>query len=69
MIKKEYKKFQHYGGYHDSDHGVRAFSHLHLVGAGVIDMGVIGVLPTISKNYNESPNTDQDRVISFSKSD
>lgn len=46
----EYSKFQHYGGYHDNDHAVRAFSHLHLVGAGVMDMGIFGVLPTIGKN-------------------
>lgn len=50
MNSKLYKKFEHYGGYHDSDHGVRAFSHMHLVGAGVMDMGVFGVLPLVPTN-------------------
>ncbi len=27
------------------DHAVRAFSHMHLVGAGVADLGVLGILP------------------------
>jgi putative alpha-1,2-mannosidase len=44
-LKKEYAKFQHYGGYNDADHFLRAFSHMHLVGAGVIDMGIFGILP------------------------
>ena len=44
-IKKEYKKFQHFGGYNTADHYLRAFSHMHLVGAGVMDMGIFGVLP------------------------
>lgn len=43
--KKLYASFQHFGGYSDADHAVRAFSHMHLVGAGEIDMGVFGVLP------------------------
>lgn len=44
-IKKKYFEFQHFGGYSQADHYVQAFSHMHLVGAGVIDMGVLGVLP------------------------
>lgn len=50
MNGKLYQKFSHYGGYHDSDHAVRGFSHMHLVGAGVMDMGVFGILPLIAKN-------------------
>lgn len=50
MNARTYERFQHYGGYHDSDHGMRAFSHMHLVGAGIIDMGVFGFLPVIPKN-------------------
>lgn len=38
--------FNHYGGYHHPDNGVRGFSHTHLVGAGVGDYGNFGVLPT-----------------------
>lgn len=41
----KYLEFEHYGGYHSGDEGMLAFSHMHLVGAGVIDMGVLGVLP------------------------
>jgi putative alpha-1,2-mannosidase len=40
-----YEEFQHYGGYSSADHAVRAFSHMHLVGAGVGDLGVLGILP------------------------
>ena len=29
--------FDHYGGYHHGDNSVIAFSHTHLVGAGVGD--------------------------------
>ena len=31
------------------DHAIRAFSHMHLVGAGVIDLGVLGILPLKKK--------------------
>ena len=37
--------FNHNGGYHFADRVVRAFSHTHLVGAGVGDYGNFGVLP------------------------
>ena len=46
-INATYAKFQHFGGYHCSDPQLRAFSHLHLVGAGVMDLGVLGILPII----------------------
>ena len=46
LLTKEYFKFQHFGGYSYADHHLRAFSHMHLVGAGVMDMGIFGVLPT-----------------------
>ena len=45
LSKKMYFEFQHFGGYSDADHSLKAFSHMHLVGAGVIDMGIFGVLP------------------------
>lgn len=44
-IKKLYTKFQHFGGYSDADRYIRGFSHMHLVGAGVQDLGIFGVLP------------------------
>lgn len=64
-----YKKFQHYGGYHDSDHAVRAFSHMHLVGAGVMDMGVFGILPVIAQNPTQPPIVGEDKIVSMSKED
>ena len=44
-FKKLYARFQHYGGYSFGDYNLRAFSHMHLVGAGVLDLGTFGVLP------------------------
>ena len=46
LLKKEYLKFQHNGGYSSADHRLRAFSHMHMVGAGDMDLGIFGVLPT-----------------------
>lgn len=57
LTKKEYFNFQHFGGYSDSDHYLRAFSHLHLVGAGVIDMGIFGILP---KKADKKPTIPKD---------
>ena len=37
--------FQHYGGYSYSDSDIVAFSHTHMVGAGVGDLGNFGVMP------------------------
>ena len=37
--------FDHYGGYSYSDNTVVAFSHTHLVGAGVGDLGNFGLMP------------------------
>ncbi|EGD79581.1 hypothetical protein PTSG_10430 [Salpingoeca rosetta] len=38
--------FLHYGGYHYSDTSIRCFSHTHMVGPGVADLGNIGVMAT-----------------------
>ena len=38
--------FDHYGGYHHSDNSIVAFSHTHMVGAGVGDLGNFGVMCT-----------------------
>ncbi len=37
--------FEHFGGYQYSDNEIRVFSHLHTQGAGVLDMGILSVLP------------------------
>lgn len=38
----------HYGGYYYYDEYIRRFTHTHLVGAGLIDYGNIGVMPVPS---------------------
>ena len=45
VIKKLYFEPHHFGGYSDMDHSIRAVSHMHLVGAGVADLGILGMLP------------------------
>jgi len=37
--------WRHFSGYHYQDTHIRAFSHLHLVGGGVNDLGSVGVMP------------------------
>ena len=39
--------FDHFGGYNFEDRYIRAFSHTHMVGAGVGDFGNFGALPLI----------------------
>ena len=55
LAKKLNFPFQHFGGYSDNDHSIRAFSHMHLVGAGVQDLGVYGVLPQIVPKSSSHP--------------
>ena len=38
--------FNHFGGYHYADGYVRTFSHVHTSGAGVGDLGLLGVVPS-----------------------
>ena len=67
-FKKMYFEFQHFGGYSNADHSLRAFSHLHLVGAGVIDMGIFGILPqSISKQSEAFTIPKDDDQIKFDK--
>ena len=40
--------FQHYSGYHAEDDRIQGFSHLHLHGAGLVDYGVLSVMPTLA---------------------
>ena len=65
LLRKEYMKFQHFGGYSSADHHLRAFSHMHLVGAGVIDMGIFGVQPTQSNG--KKPTIPKDETIKLLK--
>jgi putative alpha-1,2-mannosidase len=65
LLKKEYFKFQHFGGYNTADLYVRAFSHLHLVGAGVLDMGIFGILPM--KSHDKKPTIPGDNKVLFFK--
>ncbi len=37
--------FDNFGGYNYADAQVLAFSHTHMVGAGVADLGAIGLMP------------------------
>ncbi len=46
--------FDHYGGYSFGDNTVRAFSHTHLVGAGVGDLGNFGLIPFAISSSNLS---------------
>lgn len=51
-----YEPWNHDGGYYypDADTGfIRAFSHTHMVGAGVADLGNIGVMPTSAALSNK----------------
>lgn len=38
--------WEHFGGYHYSDKYIRLFAHTHMGGAGVLDYGNIGIMPT-----------------------
>ncbi len=49
MIRKLYIEQHHFGGYNNMDHALRAISHMRLVGAGVADLGILGILPIKSK--------------------
>lgn len=40
---------------------------MHLVGAGVIDMGILGILPTIVKNQSIPPSAPNDKITPISK--
>lgn len=55
MIKKMYFEPHHFGGYSDMDHAIRAFSHMHLVGAGVADLGILGILPVKQQKKLQIP--------------
>jgi hypothetical protein len=64
LLKREYFDFQHFGGYSDADRYLRAFSHMHLVGAGELDMGNFGILP---KKRDKKPTIPNDDKVIFYK--
>ncbi len=64
MQKKLYFEPHHFGGYSDMDHALRAISHMHLVGAGVADLGILGILPIKSKKLT----IPKDLVVTLYKS-
>lgn len=46
---KIYIGYEHCGGYYYPDTFINVFSHTHLVGAGVVDYGYLGVIKIIKK--------------------
>ena len=53
----------HYGGYWYGDSKIRAFSHTHLVGAGVGDWGNLGVMPSWITDSNKATLVQVDAAI------
>lgn len=41
-----WESYSRTGGYRYNDVNIRLFSHTHMVGAGVVDLGTVGVMPT-----------------------
>jgi predicted alpha-1,2-mannosidase len=41
--------YEHFGGYQYADNEIRVFSHLHTQGAGVLDMGILSVMPVAQR--------------------
>ena len=45
--------YRHFSGYNYQDGMIRAFSHTHLVGAGINDLGFFGAMPTrVTRDFN-----------------
>src|SRR5689334_21425374 len=59
--------FQHYSGYYAEDDIVQAFTHLHLHGAGVSDLGILAVMPT--RAFDASKTDAADYEAHFAKAD
>lgn len=60
--------FEHYGGYSYGDNKIAAFSHTHLVGAGVGDLGNFGLMPFATSNSDLSTVV-KDHLVSFDHSE
>lgn len=46
--------FRHFSGYNSLDDQIRGFSHTHLVGAGVDDLGTFGIMPVSLSSGKDS---------------
>jgi predicted alpha-1,2-mannosidase len=60
--------YRHFSGYHYQDKTIRAFSHTHLVGGGVNDLGSIGVMPISAEAKNLKNTTHNSWWSDFNKS-
>lgn len=60
-------EFQHFSGYWAGDDIIQAFSHLHLHGAGVADLGVLAVMPT--RSFDPARTSVVDYEARFAKAD
>ncbi len=59
--------FQHFSGYYAEDDIVQAFTHMHLHGAGVADLGILAVLPV--RGFDPQRTSVVDYEIGFAKAD
>lgn len=50
--------YRHFSGYNYLDDQIRMFSHTHLVGAGINDMGTFGVMPHRGRDATVFPQED-----------
>lgn len=41
----------HFGGYHHDDDLIRGFTHNHMVGSGVVDLGLVSVMPVVDRPW------------------
>jgi len=60
-------EFQHFSGYYAEDDIVQAFTHLHLHGAGVADLGILAVMPT--RAFDPAKTRAVDYEARFAKTD
>jgi predicted alpha-1,2-mannosidase len=60
-------EFQHFSGYFAEDDRIQGFSHLHLHGAGVSDLGVLSVMPT--RAFDPARTSVVDYEARFAKAD
>jgi predicted alpha-1,2-mannosidase len=58
-------EYRHFSGYNYLDDQVRAFSHTHLVGAGINDLGSFGVMP-IRHGDNITDINNEEEIMNWS---
>ncbi|HTJ42841.1 MAG TPA: GH92 family glycosyl hydrolase [Kofleriaceae bacterium] len=61
--------FLHFSGYWDGDDRVQGFSHLHLHGAGVPDLGNLSLMPVPGAMFDAQKTSVRDYEAHFEKSD